>query len=510
MNWLLCGDGENVRYKHDLDGYCNQYVPANDNFTSLGCLSTDRKLSIAEYRKFMFRTKGRDKKAFTHGALYDWGIDPPKNKPVGADGGTGNIVAGDYTLYYTFFVKFPNGITYETGPSPVSDTVTLSGSSPIDWTEVQPSTYSGTGVTIWRKLYRVVSGTAYWVHTIKDNTTTTYEDNTATITANDSLGTADYDVPPDNIADLEVYLHRIFAIKDNDLWWSETYIPFGFKSTSSQQISPKGEDLVAVVAWGDMLWMPTQKRWYRLSGSDPDTWSVKYSYADKGLINKHTMQATKFGIIGLWYDGIYLFDGMMSRNVTEKIMGREFFEDISTLESGVLNNYCYSAFDTNKYYFYYPSSGTTIDSCLVLDFSLYPEIKAYHDDFIANAHELHLPTGIRYQGKTDGYQYEETGNETITTSYQTGDRVFGNPFKQKNLTYLWYDIDTNSQDVTVTIYADGVSADVITLNESSRTRKRKELAQINGYRFSLAASCSASQDLKIYEPWALEATSFGD
>lgn len=511
MNWLMVGDGYNIRYKWDLDGYCNQYVPANDEFTVANIITGNQRLNLADYRKFIFMVNGQDRKAFTKGSLYDWGVPNPTSAPGGSDGGSGLIADGDYTLYYTYYVMFPNGHVYETGPSPVSGIVTCtSNPAIIDWTGVMPSTYTGTGVTIWRKLYRVVSSSIYYVDAIKDNTTTTYTDNEETITSNAILSTSDYDKPPDNMIDIAPYLQRIFGIKKEKLYWSEPYIPFGWDVDSNIAVSKKGDDLVALTDWGDQLFMPTQSTWYRLMGSLPATWSIKRTWASQGIINRHTMAKTKWGILGLWYDGICLFDGSASRNITEDIMGKDFFEDITALESGILTQPCYAHFDGRKYYFYYPESGTTLSKCLILDFSTYPPVKIYHEDFIATAHEFHRPTGIRYLGKRDGYQYEETGNETIATFLQSGDKAFGNLIKQKNLSYLFYDLDSGGADVTVTIYADGSSVHTETLNTDSRKRKRVGMPQESGYYFGIGITCADSQDLEIYSPWALETTPFGD
>ena len=513
MNWVLVGDDYNVRYKWDLNGYCNQYTPADDEFTSVGSLSSDRRLSLTDYWKFTFLVNGRDKKAFTHGNLYEWGIANPSGAPAGTKGDENEsyVAAGTYSLYYTFQVMFPNGHIAETGPSPAGS-VTLDAAAEIDWTGIQPSNYSGTGCRIWRNLYRTVSGTTYFVDSIKNNTDTTYTDIKSAITTNALLGTSTYEGPPDGFVDVEWYLQRVFGIKGEKIYWSEPYLPFAFATASNLAASSKGDDLVAVANWGDQLFMPTQTTWYRLVGSDATTWEIKRSFTDMGIINRHTMQKTKYGILGFWYEGICLFDGSTSINITEKQLGKSFFEDIVTSESGILSSPCHAHFDGTKYYFYYPEDGeSTLTQCLVLDFAMYPSIKMYHDDFIATAHEYHRPTGIRYLGKSNGYQYEEAGeDETISTSLQTGDSVFTDIIHQKNPMYLYYDLDSDGKDVTVTIYVDGSSAQTITLNVDEREKKRMKLLQKDGYRIGLGISCSDSQGLKIYSPWAIDATPFGD
>jgi len=297
----------------------------------------------------------------------------------------------------------------------------------------------------------------------------------------------------------------MFLIKDNKLYWSESYIPLGFIGTSNVTVCRDEEDLVALVPWSDQLYIASRYEWYRLQGSSAETWTIKRTFTDAGIVNRHTVQRTRFGILGLYYDGIYLFDGATNKNLTEKYLGSSFFSDIADLDL------CYGFFDGVKYYFYYPSSGSTsIDSCIVIDCTYYPDFRVYQDDSIATARDYHQESGTHYIGKS-GYECSISGTETISTELQTGDFVFGDITKRKNLKYLYYDVNTNSQNMTVTIYCDGSSACTITLNNSARTRKRYgPLPQIEGYRFSVNIACSASSGIEIYAPWALEADFVGD
>jgi hypothetical protein len=224
-------------------------------------------------------------------------------------------------------------------------------------------------------------------------------------------------------------------------------------------------------------------------------------------VNRHTLAKTRFGILGLWYNGIYLFNGTTSRNITDDIIGEEFFKDISDL------SVCYACFNGLKYYFYYPETGTTLSKCLIIDFNYYPErLLFYHDDFIATAHYLDTDSGKEYWGKgTSEYEELSYSEETITTSLKWGNRGFNNPHKQKNPEYIHYDIDTGGKDVTITLYADDVAAKTITVNESSRKKDRSEkLPQYDAYQHTIGLECSDSQDLVIYSPWLLECTEFGD
>jgi hypothetical protein len=506
MNNVIAGDANNVRRKWDLDGYCDQYIPENGDFTTLGTLSSSNRWRVADHKEFSLITNGIDNKAIANGNLYDWGVDNPTDAPTGTAGATGNP-SDTYTLYYTFKVKFPTGRTYETGPSPAGS-VTVS-SQKIEWSNIQKCLYSGTDLKIQRKLYRYSTTLAdtYLVATIDNNTDTTYSDNVAdaTLLLGTILGTTTYEPPPSEITDVVDYMNRVFLISKEYLYWSEAGIPFAFPAANSTLISRIGEDLVSLASWGNQVYLSDQNTWYRLQGTDPSTWSIRETFAEEGVTNKHTVKATKYGILGLWYDGIYMFDGTVSKNITKDILKNSFFSDIGT-ESA-----CFAEFDGRRYFFVYPTSGTTLNRCLILDFATYPKVKAYHRDFIPTAYQYHKPTGIEYMGKSDGYQYEDATTDTIVTSLQTGDRVMKDITHQKETDYLYYDIDTGGKDVTLTIYADSTAqTPTITLNESTRKRARKQLPKWQGYSFSLGLSCADSVDLKIYEPWEVGFNPYGD
>ena len=509
MNSVVAGDAYSVRHKWDLDGYCDQYIPpTGENFTLLGTLQSNNRWSVADHREFTLLANGLDRKAIAVSTLYDWGAANPTTAPTGAAGAAGNP-NDTYSLYYTFYIMFPNGRVYETAPSPAGSVVV--SSEKITWGNIGVCPYST--ATVWRKLYRYSTTLAetYYVATLKDNTTTTYTDNSsdATLQAGSALSTSGYALPPDNIVDVTDYINRVFCISGSYLYWSETGIPFAYPAANSLLVSRVGEDLVCVVNWADQLYMADPKTWHRLQGTDASTWNLKGTFAEEGVINTHTVKVTKYGIIGLWYDGIYLFDGTASTNILKDIIKESFFTDITETKSQA--DACCAEFDGRRYKFMYPSSGTTIDKCLNIDFIDSPNLKLYHSDFTPSAYQHHYDTGIEYMGKSDGYQYENGTTETIATTLQTGDRAMKNILQLKEIVYLYYDIDTDGQDVIVTIYADGTAqTPTIKLNESSRKRDRKSLPKFQGYRFSVKITCADSQSLKIYAPWAIKFNPYGE
>lgn len=505
-NYILVGDANAARYKWDLDGYCDLYVPPNEDFTSLGSLNSSTAWQYADAEDFVFIVNGVDSKAFCNSTLYDWIVENPTKAPVGTAGDSGNP-NDTYTLYYSYYILWPNGRTYETGLSP-SGSVTVS-SKKIEWSQIGICPYSGTDVEIHRKLYRTSDTLTdiYYVATLNNNTATTYSDNNAdaTLEANAIETTEGMSPPPAQMVDIEYYLGRIFGIKGSYLYPSEPYLPFTFDLSNELQVTPASVDLVCVIAWGDQLYLASQSKWYRLQGSSASTWSIKNTFAETGVLNRRTAIPTRFGIMSQWYDGIYLFDGSVSKSVTKDHISTSTFTGLTYPKSA------YSEFDGQVYRFYYPSSSTTtLDTCLCIDMTDYPRMKFWNEDFIATAFEHHFQTGINYYGY-DGYHYKDGSTETITATLKTGDRGWKDITHQKQLEYLYYDINTNSKDVTVTFYADGTAqSPTITLNTSTRTRARVKLPAFEGYRFAIYLTCADASGLHIYSPWIVSADIFGD
>jgi hypothetical protein len=293
----------------------------------------------------------------------------------------------------------------------------------------------------------------------------------------------------------------MFVIKTNRLYYTEPYMPFAFVNGGDIVVSRDDENLTGLVVWSEQLYIPSRYRWYRLQGSSSDTWSIKQTFTDTGVINRNTLAVTRFGIPGLYYDGIYIFDGATNKNLTEKYLGKQFFTDIPNLEK------CWSFFDGLCYYFNYIQDGP---KCIVLDFSYYPDIRWYFEDIAWDARTFYAETGDSYLARA-GYEFQFADSEIIPTEFWTGDFAFKDITKRKLLKYLYYDIDTGGKDVTITIYVDGTAKQTWTLNTSSRIRKREETVswKCEGYRFSLRATCSDSLPITVYAPWGLEADYVG-
>lgn len=116
---------------------------------------------------------------------------------------------------------------------------------------------------------------------------------------------------------------------------------------------------------------------------------------------------------------------------------------------------------------------------------------------------------------SEGYVYEEsTAGAVMDVAVRTSDKSGGNLLQQKNPLYIYYDMDTHSKDVTLTVYIDDTAqTPTFTINTSSREQGRIEDIPQNwaGYIFDIRLSCDDITDdsLEIYAPCSIEYTPFG-
>ncbi len=112
------------------------------------------------------------------GAAFGVSLDAPTAAPTLADAGVGLIGAGTFYYKYTFYDITDLSAPFESDFSPSASQLILINHQ-IALSNIQ--TYTGTGRTIYRRIYRSDDGTTYkLLTTLTNNTTTTYADNAAT------------------------------------------------------------------------------------------------------------------------------------------------------------------------------------------------------------------------------------------------------------------------------------------------------------------------------------------
>ena len=403
---------------------------------------------------------------------------------------------------------------------------------------------SGTNPTIHRKLYRGPGtggtlGDIYYVTTITDNTTTIYSDDNSdsTIGANDPCAVDEYDAMPIFIYQ-DFHFGRWYGIRsgyENRLYHSnpaagnnaienESLMPISFSENNWDDIKVSGFDgdvsAQGLVSWGAYLYIPLKHTWIRKYGEDPDTWSLKKSWAEYGISAPHTIDkcGNPAGILGLSNSlggnvGISLFNGQTSQIITSPRLDYIFEED---LNHNALDK-CRGKWDGRYYHLLYPSGeNAEPNKWLALDLKSFPDLKvSYWEDL--NAQSLHVDRQSKkvYIGGSDGYVKENTGTESIDIEIITHDLVGGDPSGanlSKTLKELKYSLNTNDIDVNLEIYIDGVLAkwpDNTTSKAIKGTGKNIQYMRSfppnwKGYRYELKIIGENLDSFEIYSPWNIE------
>ena len=559
MNWVIAIDTSgNLYYQWDLDGYCNQYVPpptivdgAPVNykaFTLVGSLGSTNRFYALGHKDFIFMADGITNKVFSKGLISDWSLPNPTEAAILDAFGSASRT-GAFNGYYTYVIRHSNGEVVESGPSPVSNLESAVAASML-WSNISVCPNVPAGAVAERKLYYYSTsiGTAiHYFDTIANNTATTYTDDKAvseaTINTYPELTTEDAIPFPSGVTAMEVHLNRMFAIKDNKLWWSEPYMPFVTKAANNIEVCPNGEKLISIIEYADTLYYATQKTWYKLSGTDPDTWSNKPTYADVGVVSTFATKKTKFGILHAWYDGVYLFNGVTTKSVTKEKLASTDYWSYTTYGSRT-KAAAVAEFDGETYSLYSGDYAQTRRG-LNINMKFYPEV-AISDDYlswmslqfhpISNKYYMVTPINFRtavvpaYEGKL--YYRSPKAADSFTTDlkylYLLSKAVVGSsPQKRKVAKYLYYDMNTNNKSVTIKIYADAINQLTImtggqevyttTINTgvrsstSLRKRGRIQLPDLEGYNFTVAIyNTTDARGIQIFQPWGLQTVLTGD
>lgn len=552
LNWLIALSTDKLYYQWDLDGYCNRYVQPNREFTLAGTIDSPNQASCVGYQDFIFIANGTKMQAFTDGNVYDCQFINPTTASTLANAGGGaiNEAVGAMTGYYTFLIKYPNGHVVETAPSPASNALTSVSSYSINWTNIgiYPTIKIPTGCVVHRNLYRYNAsiGGTHFVATIENNTATTYWDNidNTTLATASELTTEEVVPFPETATALALHLNRLFVVKDNELWWSEPYLPFMTKLGNTMKVCPNDEALTTVMEYADILYYASRKTWYKLSGTDPDTWSNKPTYADVGVVATQSAKRTKYGIIHVWYDGIYIFNGVVTKALTkEKLASDDWW---STTDYGLTDKpKAIAEYDGETYTLYQGITGASTQFGIQINTKFYPDITIARDNlsfcalhyhaistkyYMISLWDRYAATHPAYNGIL--YYRNPLDAESLSTDlqylYLKSKAVIGsNPFKRKCAKYLYYDMNTNNKSVAIQIYVDAIGQEAVTTGGQElysttvntgldgataiRKRGRIQLPDLEGYNFTVVIyNVTDARGIKIYQPWGLHTVLTGD
>jgi hypothetical protein len=306
-NWTLIVGGQTSIGK--LSGSSLVKIPHVDNtvFTS-----SDEPWSFSQYKDIIYGTR-KDVASLQRSdgtTVGDAGIAAPSSAPTMADGGAGNLDAGDYIAVVTFYNSASGA---ESNPSDVSSTLTLGANKQIAWTNIPVS--DNEQVTS-RRLYRTLvdqQGVYYLVDEIADNLTTTYTDNVIETALGIDVS-FDNGVPPPNLHYNVIWQERLWATDETDLFYSELALPESHGDFSFLQVSPDdGHQILGILPFGDKLIVGKTNKTFIVSGVD--RFEVQSLSNAHGCHSHHSMKSSEGSAFWFGGDNFYRSDGNAVKGV---------------------------------------------------------------------------------------------------------------------------------------------------------------------------------------------------
>lgn len=277
-------------------------------------------------------------------ASYILGIPAPDTAPTASDVGAGNIT-GTVDYVFTFVRKWSDGLVDEGPPSPVSNSLTLTGRQTSvtlpNGSMTNPNDY---GIT-HKRLYRLNGEKRFLVVEVTIGTAST-TDNVAAANLGGAIMTTNYLPPPDEMIGIVLLANGVTAgYKDNVVYLSEPYRPWAYPLANQYTM---GYPIVALGVVGTTLIVATTGNPYIGRGVDPAAYAFQKVEAFYPCVSKRSLASGQGGVFWATHDGIALADESGVVLATRALMTRREWARFnpSTMHGIVWQNAYYAWYET--------------------------------------------------------------------------------------------------------------------------------------------------------------------
>jgi len=278
---------------------------------------------------------------------YFLSVETPANAPTLA-ATTGSVPTGTYAYLYTYVTQFGATLTEESMPSAAA-TITLGAPGGVTITNLTNPPGTTNRNYVYKRIYRT-TGSAYQMVAQISAATTSYTDTlSATAIAGDSLITAGWLPPKD---DLKGFISMpggvIAAFRNNEVWFCEPGYPHAWPLAYMQTVDAP---IVGIKAVTNMLVVTTTGATHSASGLHPSSFTFSKVPVWEPCLSKRSMAADESGVTYAAQNGLVRIGGSGIGVATAAVLSRPTFAQYnpSTMHACIYDGRYYGFYTTNGY-----------------------------------------------------------------------------------------------------------------------------------------------------------------
>lgn len=382
--------------------------------------TTISKAPVADDR--VYTMDGTKPKMVVSGVSYDLELLAPTAALTATESGTLDPDLSEEKLYSYTLVTEINGITEESEPSPLSNSVLVSPGMSVTLSGFQAGQASR-GIT-YQRIYRTQfgqSGTRPYLIAERAVSTANFTDSDPFGEILGTLPSLDYNPPPDGLKGLIALPNGVMAaFKGKSLYFSEPYKPHAWPQ---KYVLQTDYDIVGLGAFGASIGIMTTGVPYVASGTSPDSMLMADLELNLPCINARAIQDLGYSVAYPAKDGLVVMSDGGARVVTENVYYRDQWLRLSpsTWTSGQYDGRYFASYQ------YTDINGNPQEGTLIVDLSgQQPFIirsAIVTDSFYYSVEESKL----FYLDGTDVYEYDAFGEVNAVQTWKSKQFVLPRP-----------------------------------------------------------------------------------
>jgi len=279
------------------------------------------KAPIADDRLYVMGAPSTTPKMIVDGVSYELALPRATSALTATETGTLDDDLSESKLYSYTLVTEINGITEESEPCALSNSVLVSPGMSVDLEGFQVGVASR-GIT-YQRIYRTQFGDSgvrpYLIHQ-RNVSTDDFTDASPFTGILGELESLDYNPPPDGLRGVISLPNGIMAaFKGKELYFSEPYKPHAYPE---KYILKTDHEIVGLGGFGSSIAIMTEGLPYIATGTSPDSMRMSDLELNLPCINARGIQDMGYSVVYPSYDGLVMISDAGASVVTSGIIDR--------------------------------------------------------------------------------------------------------------------------------------------------------------------------------------------